>query len=142
MAPSKPWSSEPLVAPKRKYFTVDQADRALPLVSRIVADLVQAHERASHLHGQLEGRMPPAQRQAIEKDLERAVDRLGDLVGELKDVGCELKDYRIGLIDFVGKHQGREIYLCWKLGEPAVGHWHELNEGFAGRQSIDLIKAR
>ncbi|MGN6505051.1 MAG: DUF2203 domain-containing protein [Tepidisphaeraceae bacterium] len=141
MAPSKSWSSEPLAAPRRRYFTVSEANRALPLVSRIVADIVKTHERATLLHGQLEGRMKSAERHTIEQDLERAVDRLGDLIGELKDVGCELKDYRPGLIDFVGKHQGREIYLCWKLHEPAVEHWHELNEGFAGRQPIQLLES-
>ena len=50
--------------------------------------------------------------------------------------GIELKDYFTGLIDFPCRMDGREVYLCWRLGEPEVGHWHELDAGFAGRQKL------
>ena len=136
----KSWSSDVPAARRRKLFTLAEANRALPLVRQIVTDIVRTHERASHLHAQLEHRLPPPQRGELETNLENTVDRLNDLVDELKEVGVELKDYRLGLIDFVGKHEGREIYLCWKLGEPAVDHWHELHDGFAGRQSVSMLK--
>ena len=119
---------------------MEEANRALPLVRQIVSDLVRTHEHATTLHGQLEHRLPAPQRGDLETNLEKAVDRLNDLVEELKEIGVELKDYRLGLIDFVGKHEGREIYLCWKLGEERVDHWHELHDGFAGRQPISLLK--
>lgn len=140
MAASKSWSSDVLVSRRRKVFTLEEAHRALPLVRQIVTDLVRAHERATQLHAQLNHRLPPQQRGEIEESLEKTVDRLNDLVDELKDIGVELKDYRLGLIDFVGKHEGREICLCWKLGEERIEHWHELNDGFAGRQPISLLQ--
>ena len=52
----------------------------------------------------------------------------------------ELKDYQTGLIDFIGRHEGRDVYLCWKLGEEQITHWHELNAGFAGRQPVETLK--
>ena len=55
---------------------------------------------------------------------------------ELQQLGVELKDYFTGLIDFPCWMDGREVYLCWRLGEPEVGHWHELDDGFAGRQKL------
>lgn len=140
MAVSKSWSGGTEAASRRKYFTLAEANRALPLVQRVVADVVRTHEEASGLHNQLEHRMSVKQRDDIQGKLENAVDRLNDLVEELKTIGCELKDYRSGLIDFVGRHEGRDIYLCWKLGEPAVEHWHELHAGFAGRQPVSVLE--
>jgi hypothetical protein len=51
-------------------------------------------------------------------------------------LGAELKDPRVGLIDFLAQVDGRDVYLCWKLGEDEIAYWHELEAGFAGRQSL------
>jgi hypothetical protein len=139
MAVSKSWSSDVPAARHRKLFTVDEANRALPLVRLIVRDIVTTHARAADLHARLAVRLPAPQRQTIEHALEHQVDRLNDLVDELKTVGCELKDYRSGLIDFIGKYAGREIHLCWKLGETCVDHWHELHTGFCDRQPVSKL---
>ena len=67
---------------------------------------------------------------------------------ELQQLGIELKDYFTGLIDFPCRMDGREVYLCWRLGEPEVAYWHELDAGFArtaktdGRHQPRLIAAR
>jgi hypothetical protein len=59
-----------------------------------------------------------------------------EYVRELKALGVELKDYFTGLIDFPSLMDGRPVYLCWRLGEPEVAHWHELEAGVAGRQKL------
>ena len=59
---------------------------------------------------------------------------------ELHEIGCELKDYQMGLIDFTGRHQGRDICLCWKLGESAIAYWHETDSGFAGRKPVSMLE--
>ena len=59
-------------------------------------------------------------------------------VAELTEIGCEMKDLRTGLVDFLSEMDGREIYLCWQVGEEAVEHWHELTEGFAGRRPLPV----
>ncbi len=140
MAASKSWSSDVTPSRRRRHFTLEEANRSLPLVRRVVSDIVRTHEQATQLHAQLENRGKPQQRAEIEEQLEKTVDRLNDLVDELKTVGCDLKDYRIGLVDFIGKHQGREICLCWKLGEERIDHWHELHAGFQGRQPVELLR--
>jgi hypothetical protein len=59
---------------------------------------------------------------------------------ELRGIGAtgvQLKDPEIGLCDFRSERDGRPVLLCWKLGEPAVAHWHELAAGFAGRQPLE-----
>jgi hypothetical protein len=68
-----------------------------------------------------------------------AIERLDDLVDELEDVGAQLKDHQSGLVDFVGRHEGRDVYLCWKLGEESIAYWHELDAGFAGRKPVSLL---
>jgi hypothetical protein len=128
-------------SPKRPHrrFTVDQANRALPLVRRIVNDIVGTHQQAMDLQGQLES-CAAAEQPSIQKKLQGTLEHLSDYIDELTDIGCELKDYRIGLVDFVGCHQGKDVYLCWKLGEDKVEFWHDLHTGFAGRQPIATLQ--
>lgn len=59
-------------------------------------------------------------------------------VAELGELGVEFKDYERGLLDFPGERDGRAVYLCWQLGEPAVRFWHELDAGFPGRRPVDF----
>ena len=63
---------------------------------------------------------------------------LQELVDEIGSHGCHLKDLDSGLVDFPTIWEGREVYLCWKLGESQVGYWHELEAGFAERQSLEV----
>jgi len=149
------------VSPSRplRRFTLEQANRSLPLVKRIVADIVQTHAVASNLRQTMDAATPAdsggvqrdlgqrdlgqrdlGQRDLGQRDLDRAIDRLERLVDELNEVGAELKDYQSGLVDFVGLHEGRDVYLCWKLGEESITHWHELSAGFAGRKPVSLLR--
>lgn len=133
-------TSHPRTPPKpRRPFTVAEANRTLPLVSRVVRDIVNTHERASDLQGRLEDAPSVKQAMVLQEELEAVLDLLKDYELELRRIGCDLKDYQTGLIDFVGRHQGREVCLCWRLGEPKVGYWHELQAGFAGRQPVSLL---
>lgn len=64
------------------------------------------------------------------------IAKLSEYMDELENLGCYVKDLDIGLIDFLSTFEGRDIFLCWKLGEEHICHWHETNEGFASRQEI------
>jgi hypothetical protein len=135
----------PRVSPSRpkRRFSLDQANKTLPLVSRIVSDIVKVHKEATGLQGQLERMASQSKnRPPVEKQLETTLERLHGLVDELGEVGCEVKDFQIGLVDFVGRHQARDVYLCWKLGENKIGFWHELDAGFAGRQPVSTLDER
>ena len=133
--------------PKRR-FTLVEANRSLPLVQRVVGDIVKTHAQAMQLQQELERQPsgknakqapPPATAAGLQGRLDACMNKLEDFVDELSEIGCELKDYQTGLIDFVGRHDGRDVYLCWKLGEERITHWHELDSGFAGRQSISKL---
>lgn len=124
----------------RRRFTLEQANRSLPLVRRIVADVVQTHAAAARLQQQLERAAGPAEQAPLQQQLEHAMHRLEDFVDELAEIGCELKDYQMGLIDFTGRHQGHDICLCWKHGEDRIAFWHETSSGFAGRKPVTLLR--
>jgi len=125
---------------ERKYFSVEEANRALPYVTRIVEDVRNTYRRAIQLQEQLEHPHPGDEEVGVQKDYATAIEQLNRYVDELQTVGVELKDYDTGLIDFPAWHDGREVCLCWKRGEKAVGAWHETDAGFAGRQSVELLE--
>lgn len=116
-----------------------EANRSLPLVRRIVADIVQTQQVATQLHTRAET-LSGRDQQEAQNELQRQVDRLQEYIDELIEIGVELKDHQTGLIDFISRHQGRDIYLCWKLGEDQITHWHELQAGFAGRQPVSMLE--
>jgi hypothetical protein len=125
--------------PKRR-FTLAQANKSLALVRRIVADIVHCHQSATDLHEKLESTRSAREQQTLQERLDSETRHLQEYVDELADVGCELKDFQTGLVDFIGRHQGRDVYLCWKLGEEKIEYWHELHTGFAGRQTVASLE--
>ena len=124
--------------PKRR-FTLAQANSALPLVRRIVGDIVKTHGLILRLQAEMD-RGSGKEQAAAQTRLDESVGRLEDYVEELTEIGCELKDYQVGLIDFVGRHDSRDVYLCWKLGEEQIGYWHEINAGYSCRQPVSSLK--
>ena len=129
-----------------RVFTIEQANAMLPLVRAITADLTAlAHDvvdRRQRL-ASFAKRKPNAasdpyadelssMQQAVAEDSQR----LQGYIDELRRLGLEPKGALEGLVDFPALIDGKLVYLCWKLGEPEVTHWHELDAGFAGRQSL------
>ena len=127
--------------PKRR-FTLEQANSTLPLVKRIVRDIVRTHGEVLKYQTKLERPAARAAQSEAQGRLEYCMTRLEDYVDELTEVGCELKDYQTGLIDFTGRHQVHDVCLCWKLGEERIGYWHELDAGFAGRQPVSTLREK
>ena len=72
----------------------------------------------------------------IRKETEELANRFKTLVQEINDSGMILKDLERGLVDFPMLYEGREVYLCWLLGESTIEFWHETDSGFAGRQPL------
>jgi len=137
MAPAKP-----IVGKKRKYFTVEEANKALPLVRLIIGDIVRQYRVVEDLQQRLsmvskDRRRPSkdlyseelAQSQA---ELDAEEQKLTSYIEEVKRLGVEFKGPD-GLCDFYSMMDGREVFLCWRLGEPEVSHWHDLDAGFSGR---------
>lgn len=131
----------------RKQFTVEQANAALPLVRAIATDLarlsrevIERRERLAMLvaaRGERGAKdLYGEELTQIEEELEKDREQLQEYVEELRQLGVDPKNGPEGLIDFPSMMDGREVYLCWKLGEPEVLFWHDLDAGFRGRQSL------
>ena len=125
-----------------KQFTVEQANATLPLVKRIVEDIVAQH-RLWH-EKLLEIDLVAASGRASDAELAERLAREAQTIAreietfrrELVSLGIQLKDARLGLIDFASTMADRPILLCWRLGEPEVQFWHDPEAGFAGRQPL------
>ncbi len=126
-----------------QLFTVDQANRTLPLVRKIVEDVVREHRRWQDAVRELEllgsgsqPELPDLRVVALERRIQKVARELDGFQAELDALGIQLKDRRIGLIDFPSELDGRPMLLCWQLGEPSVQFWHDLDTGYAGRQPL------
>jgi len=126
-------------------YTVDQANRALPLVRRIVDDIVAQYRRWQDRVRELESlnaartAADDVRRAAeLESEIQSLAAEIEGFRRELRDLGLEVKDYERGLVDFPGVVDGREVFLCWRIGEPAVQFWHDKDAGYAGRRPIPL----
>ncbi|MFN0017996.1 MAG: DUF2203 domain-containing protein [Pirellulaceae bacterium] len=129
-----------------RLFTIEQANAMLPLVRAITSDLaslardvVERRHRVALLTAgrELKKGDPYGDELAqIEQDLQLDGQRLVEYMNELKELGVEPKGAVDGLVDFPAEMDGRIVFLCWKLGEAEVLHWHDLEGGFAGRQSL------
>ncbi len=126
------------IKPKR-VFSLPEANRALVLVRRIVTDVIFEYSRMIDLQEQLEA---VEEAEAVEQseqtrmDLIRSAGRLRTCLDELDDVGVELKDWALGVVDFPSFAAGREICLCWQYGQDGIEYWHEVDATFAARQPV------
>jgi hypothetical protein len=126
-----------------KLFTVDLANRTLPLVRRIVEDVVNEQRRWQETIAELDvlavearSELPDPRILALERRTQQIAREIDAFQAELETLGIQLKDRRIGLIDFPSELDGRRVLLCWQLGEPSVQFWHDEDAGFAGRQPL------
>lgn len=139
----------------RQFFTVDEANQRLPLVRVIVADIVtlfaDVQDRRQRLADLLQRDANRGQRtqsvyseelEQMQADIDTDLERLNGFARELADIGAELKDPVIGLIDFPALVDDREVCLCWKQGESNIAFWHETDTGFSGRRPVDDLPAK
>lgn len=117
----------------RRCYTPELARRSLPLVSAIAGDIRDTAQKIRQIW--LEPR-DGSGAVAAEERLAELRRRFSELVSELDTLGVELKDPASGLLDFRAQRGDEEVYLCWRLGEESVDHWHTLDGGFAGRRPM------
>jgi hypothetical protein len=115
-----------------RRFTPDSARQAL-------VKLRPAAERMCRLYRRLErrrpGRIVPEQR--VDPLYFSLVERLHRALGEIRSGGARVRDLRRGLLDFPARRAGRDVLLCWRVGERSLEFWHEQDEGYAGRRRVD-----
>lgn len=131
-----------------RLFTFEDAASLLPRVSEALRQAIDLH----HDYQQAEQELSSAQQRIamlggaqvdsgrilnIRARRESSASQLRQTLESIQQIGCLIKDLDIGLVDFPTLYRGREVYLCWKLGETEIAWWHGTGEGFAGRKPID-----
>ena len=122
-----------------RHFSREEANALLPKLTPLLAQLQEAKqdltdEQAQELLSEAapsNGGGKPGHKVGV------AFLEVRRLLETLEESGIVLRDIDRGLVDFPALADGREIYLCWELGEDEVAHWHELEAGYGGRRPLD-----
>ncbi|HEY7452734.1 MAG TPA: DUF2203 domain-containing protein [Candidatus Limnocylindria bacterium] len=132
------------MAEVRRVYTLDEANALLPEVRAVLLQLAVEKARlesavealtAHGADGTSNGDIAHADALArSEAEMTEISGGMRALVEHLESLDVELRDLEEGLVDFPGERDGRPVWLCWRLAEPAVAHWHPVDQGFANRQ--------
>ena len=130
----------------QRYFTAEEANEALlevrPLTEELVGHrraLVELQERQSAVTARIAGNggnVEPHELEEVQEQLDEEVAGIARCVARIHEVGALVKDLDDGLVDFPATRDGRDVLLCWRLGEDEIGFWHGLDEGFSGRKPL------
>ncbi len=131
-----------------RYFTIAEAEELLPAIADALLRARRLRDEWQEAEAHLERQKRRiAQAGGSSVNLNRvhafwdqrkiSLERLKEMVESITGLGVQLKDLDLGLIDFPTRYEGRDVLLCWKLGEAAILAWHDLESGYAGRQPID-----
>jgi hypothetical protein len=132
----------------QRYFTLDQAEALLPEVERRIREAVHAKSELSaseEAFNQYRRRVAfsggmvvdRSQLLSLRSRCDALMMRVKEILSGIDALGVQVKDLDAGLLDFPTFYHGREVLLCWKLGEQRIRYWHGLEEGFRGRKEID-----
>jgi hypothetical protein len=133
------------VAPRK--YTVEEANRALPEVRRLVERIVDIMPALPEMHESVRiaelkanrdsaGEAEQEQLAAEVSSLRAAEMAVAVALRSLEAMDVTLKDAHSGLVDFLGEREGEVVELCWRLGEDSVANWHRIGEGFPGRKPL------
>ncbi|MGB1252620.1 MAG: DUF2203 domain-containing protein [Candidatus Promineifilaceae bacterium] len=127
-----------LMAPR--YYSIEEVNAVLPEISDLLGELLERRGRVVTQRRELTDVVQDRYSNVGNATASSVVQdfiRIEQLLDKVKSYGCEVKDLNAGLIDFLSRVDGREVYLCWRYGEDlSIEHYHDLNAGFSGRRKI------
>ena len=117
-------------------YTVEEANALLPYLAPTLVELRQKLETSKEIEEAMARAAAGNGWSAKRERWARTLARVGELVDRIEEWEIEVRDLDRGIVDFPADIGGQEAYLCWRLGEPTVAHWHRRDEGFASRRSL------
>jgi hypothetical protein len=131
-----------------RYFTLGEARAALPHVGRSIREAIHAKARNEDAEGNIQRltqrilmaggiAVDTVQAESWKNQYDSSAATLKAVVEQFEEMGVLIKDLDTGLVDFPTLFEDREVYLCWRVDESDISHWHGVDEGFAGRKAID-----
>jgi hypothetical protein len=127
-----------------RLFTLPEANDLLPEVMPLLLEL-RSHKVTLDSAVAALSALTPAMRmnghaaksRELEARIQEMTEELAAGIDQLTTLGIEIKSLDHGLIDFPSLHEGRVVFLCWRLGEgPVIRFWHDIDAGFAGRRPL------
>jgi hypothetical protein len=122
-----------------QYFTVEEANAILPEVDFLMDQLLVHRSGMIKLRREIVELLEMQDSDfggSVTSSLVSDFIAIERLMSEIRSHGCLIKDLNTGLVDFLSTRDGREVYLCWRYGEPRIEFYHELHKGFKNRQQI------
>lgn len=117
---------------KPKYFTPKEANKTLPLIRKIVEDILSNAKEIKYYVETL------GEEAENDENVLALADEIKSYMNELEEIGCSYKDwsFELGLVDFPSIIDNKEVLLCWRSDEESIKYYHGLLEGFVGRKLI------
>ena len=135
-------ASDGTAAGEKRVFSVEQANSSLPLVKRIVHDIIQSAGEVRDYQEQFESLQSKGDRGQAEStmdELTKAREKYQQFLLELSALGCRLCDERSGTVEFPAVVHGRQIALSWRVGESQISHWHDLGRDSQERRLLSEL---
>jgi hypothetical protein len=131
-----------------KTFTLDEAQSLLPVLESLLRRAIEGKQasevletelsetaRAIYLSGGM--RVDVVKVAKLRAEMESHLQKVRESIAEIDSIGVQVKDLETGLLDFPCKVDDHVVLLCWRMGEPAIEHWHTVETGFRDRKPID-----
>ena len=128
----------------KKYFTLTEANKQLPLIKKSLIKLRKIEQELavfSLVDVQVDefNESNAKTITKLNKDFHKLNYEFYKLIEEIESTGCILKDISKGLVDFYAKDKDKEILLCWQMGEESIQFFHDIENGYDGRKHISLL---
>jgi hypothetical protein len=131
-----------------KTFTLDEAQSLLPVLESLLKRAIEGKQLAQQVESGLAEmvrriyisggmRVDVTKVALLRAEMEGHVQRVRESIAEIDSIGVQVKDIDAGLLDFPCRLEDEVVLLCWRMGEPAIEHWHPADSGFRDRQPVD-----
>ena len=119
-----------------KKYSVEEANALLDYLAPTLVELRERYEHATSVRVEVTRAAATNGGSRDREEWSRTLARVQELLERIQEWELELRDIATGLVDFPAVIEGGDAYLCWRLGEPEVAHWHSADDGFSGRRPL------
>jgi hypothetical protein len=131
-----------------KTFTLDEAQSLLPVLESLLKRAIEGKQSAEEVDNGLSDlsrsiylsggmKVDVSKVAKMRAEMEAHLQRVRESISEIDSIGVQVKDLETGLLDFPCRVEDEVVLLCWRMGEPAIEHWHTVESGFKDRQPVD-----
>lgn len=123
-----------------RYFSLSEANEVVSEIEPLMAELLERRAKSARQSRKIKHLLEDNHIDfggALPTELAQEFVVIEALLDQIRSYGCVVKNLEAGLIDFLAKINGRDVYLCWRYGEDRIAYYHELHTGFQGRIALD-----